>query len=1240
MRLRNEEFLNWFSSSYTQTEGQLYLRQDERDEGTLQWAVDMPEFQTWRLSESAGDRKLWIRGPLGLGKSVMSGYFIELLKKQYPTSIVAYFFCRSKLPGLEKAADIIRTLSYQCMEDEGARSALEDLKLRNIKIDNNLPIRYLAEKMLLEPLRGTQKDVFIVLDGMDEADLEKREEGSGISAQSEVVVLLKCLGRLPAVRLLVVSRPNLDISNIIPDIRIKQIGVADNEKDIITYVNKFMIDHPILETFFRNEGIVPINYFQNNANGIFLWVVLALQHLTLSVHQLAFRQRLGGFSEASGSMGKLYAAILSKIGPEKRVWVREIIRWVVVAQHQLPISTLKAVVEYDQPCPLPDFAKFLSVECGAFLHLIERGNNSDDPLVQPIHETFRSFVSNPECCPSDFIIDVPLSHGLVTLNCLKDLESRAPKFTSLYGGLAWTTHLSKATCVEQSPDLMQALSRFVNINNIQIWIKRNLLFKATASRALGGWNIQIEEPYLHKIKEWIEQSSEAPTGETLMETEVRKSLTWDVVADAFGKASTALWLDEDLDCTRLAICFLLALKYYFRRKISADRLSDINDLTSTGFQGILTWAGCKIQEANKRSLGMAFFTLQKWGSCIHYLEDVDFLPSDTPRYLGHALMANREYERAVSVFKIAAQTTPTTECWIRPGLFEAYEAIDDYDAAIQYCSDGGGDNHSMCLGYAMIENRDYDSAIETLKRLRDSTNNLNIRRWWITLGLNEAYMLKGAYNDAIAHFSTSVSDIDYAWCLPILYLKNGDYDGVINLLEAPIHSGINRQVVFFLALLAKGDYNSVIEQFEVHDGRHDFNPRCMRASLLIMFTEIYKAKGVIHRALRVFEEGKALGRPEDWCWCLSELYKAHGTPEKAVEVFESFLVEGGSSNPPSMSLLLHSVVDALQLRNKYDPAIRFVHMYIQHSTDKKYDVTLLSAVLRLCKARGEYDQAIMVCEAAVMARPLETRGWHFLAQSYKAKGDIDTAILTLQNAIKQISIDYSFHKHLGDLHILTANYEEAIKEYHLFLDNAPSKVGLISYLNTEFRLPWETFWKPRIEIDHDTTHHFVWSRLAKAYHATSNDQAALKLYDTAIRGYQKILDRDSPNKLLWQYAEPQVTYGQYDVFHEKSSLPRAVVWFALGKVYECKGEISNALSSFQKALELDIANSWLRKVIHTINFKDDFRMEDSSDVLDAGPVKEQLENLRLQVQWIIETLPIVSMRQMDVFDSVHSPLSL
>ena len=191
----------------------------------------------------------------------------------------------------------------------------------------------------------------------------------------------------------------------------------------------------------------------------------------------------------------------------------------------------------------------------------------------------------------------------------------------------------------------------------------------------------------------------------------------------------------------------------------------------------------------QKSLGMAFFTLQKWGSCIHYLEDVNFLPSDTPRYLGHALMANREYERAVSVFKIAAQTTPTTECWIRPGLFEAYEAIDDYDAAIQYCSDGGGDNHSMCLGYAMIENRDYDSAIETLKRLRDSTNNLNIRRWWITLGLNEAYMLKGAYNDAIAHFSTSVSDIDYAWCLPILYLKNGDYDGVINLLEAPIHSG-------------------------------------------------------------------------------------------------------------------------------------------------------------------------------------------------------------------------------------------------------------------------------------------------------------------------------------------------------------------------------------------------------------------------------------------------------------------
>ena len=123
-------------------ERQLHAVRDKRSENTLQWASDMPEFRAWRLAElheAAKDRILWIRGPLGIGKSTMAGYFIDILKYLYPKSTVAYFFCHSHQAGLTKAHDIIRTLAYQCMEnDRSVRSILEALKRKDFRITENL----------------------------------------------------------------------------------------------------------------------------------------------------------------------------------------------------------------------------------------------------------------------------------------------------------------------------------------------------------------------------------------------------------------------------------------------------------------------------------------------------------------------------------------------------------------------------------------------------------------------------------------------------------------------------------------------------------------------------------------------------------------------------------------------------------------------------------------------------------------------------------------------------------------------------------------------------------------------------------------------------------------------------------------------------------------------------------------------------------------------------------------------
>src|ERR1700738_2509385 len=165
-------FLQWLSPPYFLVEAQLSSARILRADNTLAWAPKMTEFHTWCNSyPDSNERILWIRAPLGFGKTIMAGYFIELLKCLYPESVVAYFFCQHDNPALTTARNIIRTLAYQCIKvDPDARSVLDSLRCKELPIDDNVGVGCLFDNLLLEPLSKTEKQVFIVLDGLDELD--------------------------------------------------------------------------------------------------------------------------------------------------------------------------------------------------------------------------------------------------------------------------------------------------------------------------------------------------------------------------------------------------------------------------------------------------------------------------------------------------------------------------------------------------------------------------------------------------------------------------------------------------------------------------------------------------------------------------------------------------------------------------------------------------------------------------------------------------------------------------------------------------------------------------------------------------------------------------------------------------------------------------------------------------------------------------------------------------------------
>lgn len=640
----------------------------QRQMGSLEWAYNMPEFRSWMNCQEPGSKEsiLWIRGTLGVGKTIMAGFFIDLLKCLYPDSIIAYFFCRSGQSGLSKTKEIIRTLSYQCIKDDvGARSLLEALRCKDFPINDTLSVGFLFEKLLKEPLSQTSKDVFIILDGLDEADRTDLD-CSERPPRPEVDILLKHLASLSSARLLLISRPEAAISTVIPNSITKTLGRYDNIKDITAYIQKTINGSERLNRHFWNEGIDPFDFFFTYANGIFLWVVVVLHQLSQTRSRATFRQYLTMFSDAAGDMERLYLSVVSRFHGENRRWVVEILRWVVNARAVLTIEELQQAVESSLQDEISEFREFLEVDCGSLLHL--QWINQYMVNVVLVHETLRSFLTRATCCPQDFRVESEDSLCRVVVACIHVLSNRTnARFFEFYAATWWIEHLNKLGECTSDLKVLAALYQFFSFEGCSRWFamlaKRepSLPFQAEESRGR----------VLSYVKRWKSRvEHEGYSKEKGREYENSVVIHWafeiankpESLGQQIGKRAAEVFLrsNHQINIIRKAIC--LALTYYYERH--GQRLppvGDIKELGSNDFAALSAWIGGPSRPLDDISLGIWFFNLQLWESAIDSLERVQKLKDlhwndarqwDSCRsYMWEAQMNIGNYEGAILAYE-------------------------------------------------------------------------------------------------------------------------------------------------------------------------------------------------------------------------------------------------------------------------------------------------------------------------------------------------------------------------------------------------------------------------------------------------------------------------------------------------------------------------------------------------------------------------------------------------------------
>lgn len=763
----------------------------QRIGNTLEWARNMHEFQTWRtcIEPGAKERILWIRGTLGVGKTIMSGYFIELLKCLNPDAIVAYFFCRSGEVGLTKARDIIRTVAYQCIKDDfEARSVLESLQCKDFQIDDNIAVGFLFDKLLREPLTRTSNEVYIIVDGLDEADRSALDD-TVHPPRPEIDILLEHFGTLKSARLLFVSRGEADVSRIIPHSITRPLDKNDNMQDIKTYVQQTIDGSERLNQHFKIQGIDPIKYFHDNANGIFLWVVVALHQLERTRSASQFGKYLDEFSRASGGMDRLYTSVLMSIEEEDRKWIQEILKWLVVAQTEFSIAELREAVEWSlEEDQFPDFERFLEVECGSMLHLLWQQH---DKIAQLIHETFRSFLTDQDRCPPPFYIDKEATSYHVVNVCLRVLSHEPWLDPVKKYAINWYMYLLQAENSEKRPPgFLASLYRFFHSRGgCKRWIsycEASYYQGPTSEWVLCGREednyMFVVCRYLKRCQGFVEDGANSvyqslTTPEDKADMIARKwrleiLQTPTKLAEYLGKAAAELWLYEDLPWMYIPTAVAVSIKYYCcSQGRQLHGIADFKKLAANNFDCISTWIGNRgsVMAVNK-NLGVAFFTVGLWTEAITCLQSeikAEGIMEDETiglwKCIGQAYFKKGDYDGAIEAFKKAIEiNSRNAEVWDHLAL--AYYNKRDFGGAIKSFGKSMG-NHPSFISYRDI----------TLSQL---------------LYLGDAYAAIGNHRGEIASFKRATNIDPSCWfiwqSLAEAYISAGNKKGLINCYRAAV----------------------------------------------------------------------------------------------------------------------------------------------------------------------------------------------------------------------------------------------------------------------------------------------------------------------------------------------------------------------------------------------------------------------------------------------------------------------
>ena len=376
------------------------------------WFQETPEYISW-FGNPVSDL-LWVTAGAGCGKTVLAAHISQwvgmhehfemtlgcsdesdvLLGRRTPI-LLSFFFRNANRQNEGTAVAALKAVVNQMIQQDPDALAEVSRRYDLLPAENN---SIWTREVLWEVFRCilrkfAQQDVFLVLDAIDECQIDSkvyllRSICSLVEELNYPPFPVETLG--PSLKIFITSRPDEHAFEVLSDFKYRPITERDTAQDMVYFIHSRV--HDFAKRRNLCTGVIQkiTQFLQDNAHGMFLWVVLVMQELdrTQRMKERLTNELIASkLSKIPLTLVKTYEAILQRPTANRRTDLWSIIRWLVYGKRGLTLTELEAALSLEFGMRWLDFAGDVKFLCGSLIRIDDsRGE------VYFLHQTVREFL--------------------------------------------------------------------------------------------------------------------------------------------------------------------------------------------------------------------------------------------------------------------------------------------------------------------------------------------------------------------------------------------------------------------------------------------------------------------------------------------------------------------------------------------------------------------------------------------------------------------------------------------------------------------------------------------------------------------------------------------------------------------------------------------------------------------------------------------------------------------------------